>query len=366
MRILYDGRIYQIQAAGGINRYYANLISRLPASFVPTFTTCEYRDLHYPFHPNLKVFSSPRLGLKLGSSWVEKNYFRSVNALDRFDIAHPTYYTLLTQQELNKYRCPVVLTVHDMIYELFPKQTDPHGRKADNKRKAILAAAAIICVSENTKKDLLEQHPSLADKVTVTYLASDIDASLGYGSEPVPARPYYLYVGSRAKYKNFDGLLEAFAKTVSSQSNVGLCIVGSPLNEAEEKLVADLKLTNHIEYYGYVSDNHLAKLYRCSVAFVYPSLYEGFGIPPLEAMSCGTAVVASNCSSIPEVVGDAGLLFDPNSTNDLADILLLLLNNSTERDRLIAKGYERAKTFSWDKTVAQTIDVYRSVSGITT
>lgn len=367
MRILYDGRIYQIQTAGGINRYYANLISRLPSSFVPTFTTCESRDLHYPFHPNLRVFSYPKSGSsKSVSSWLEKQYFRSVAALNRFDIAHPTYYTLLTRQELNKYRCPVVLTVHDMIYELFPEQADPRGTKADSKRKAILAAAAIICVSENTKKDLLEQHPSLRDRVTVTYLASDIDASLSYGSEPVPARPYYLYVGSRAKYKNFDGFLEAFAKIISSQPDVGVCVVGSPLNEAEEKLIADLKLTNHIEHYGYVSDNHLAKLYRCSVAFVYPSLYEGFGIPPLEAMSCGTAVVASNCSSIPEVVGDAGLLFDPNSTNDLADILLLLLNNSTERDRLITKGYERAKTFSWDKTVAQTIDVYRSASGITT
>lgn len=365
MRILYDGKIYQIQPAGGINRYFANLISRLPPSLVPTFTTCESRDLHYPFHPNLRVFSYPRFGSSRSiSSWLEKQYFRSVAAFNRFDIAHPTYYTLLSRQELNKYRCPVVLTVHDLIYELFPEQADPRGRKADNKRKAILAATAIICVSENTKKDLLERHPSLEDRVTVTYLASDIDASLAYGSEPVPLQPYYLYVGSRAKYKNFDGLLRAFTKTISIQPNVVLCIVGSPLDETEEKLIADLKLTNHIEYYGYVSDNHLAKLYRCSVAFVYPSLYEGFGIPPLEAMSCGTAVVASNCSSIPEVVGDAGLLFDPKSTKDLADILLLLLNSSTERDRLIAKGYERAKTFSWEKTVAQTVDVYRSVSGI--
>lgn len=364
MRILYDGKIYQIQTAGGINRYFANLISRLPASFIPTFTTCESRDLHYPFHPNLRVFPYARFGSSRSiSSWLEKHYFRSVAGFNRFDIAHPTYYTLLSRQELNKYRCPVVLTVHDLIYELFPEQADPRGRKADNKQKAILAAAAIICVSENTKKDLLERHPALEDRITVTYLASDIDASLAHGSEPVPLQPYYLYVGSRAKYKNFDGLLGAFAKTISIQPDVVLCIVGSPLNETEEKLIADLKLTNHIQHYGYVDDNHLAKLYRCSVAFVYPSLYEGFGIPPLEAMSCGTAVVASNCSSIPEVVGDAGLLFDPKSTKDLADILLLLLNSSTERDRLVAKGYERAKTFSWDKTVTQTVDVYRSVSG---
>ena len=93
------------------------------------------------------------------------------------------------------------------------------------------------------------------------------------------------------------------------------------------------------------SDRVLAKLYRCSVAFVYPSLYEGFGIPPLEAMSCGTPVIASNTSSIPEVVGDAGILFDPKSSDDLADILLALLDSPIECDRLIKKGYERSKLF---------------------
>jgi glycosyltransferase involved in cell wall biosynthesis len=120
-------------------------------------------------------------------------------------------------------------------------------------------------------------------------------------------------------------------------------------------------LSDRIELYTYASDAHLAKLYRCSIAFVYPSLYEGFGIPTLEAMSCGTPVVASNCASIPEVVGDAGLMFNPKSVSDLTDIMLFLLDNPTERDRLISKGHQRAKTFSWDKTVAQTLEVYQSV-----
>jgi glycosyltransferase involved in cell wall biosynthesis len=137
--------------------------------------------------------------------------------------------------------------------------------------------------------------------------------------------------------------------------------VGYPFSETEIKRIAELKITDRLELYTYASDDHLAKLYRCSIAFVYPSLYEGFGIPPLEAMSCGTPVVASNSSSIPEVAGEAGLLFDPKSVNDLTDILLSLLDNPTERDRLIAKGLQRAKTFSWDQTVARTLEVYESV-----
>lgn len=364
MRILYDGRIYAIQTAGGINRYFANLIGRLPESFVPSLTTCKPRSLNYPTHPNLKIFSYQRLGhpYKRVSYWLEKYYFQAVNVLNKSDIAHPTYYDLLNRQEFNKYRCPVVVTIHDMIPEIFSAQIDPKGELAERKRKAILAAQAIICVSENTKKDLLERYSLPENKITVTHLASEIDASLAHGFEPVPKRPYYLYVGSRTKYKNFDGLLAAFAKAVSIEPDITLCVVGSPFDEAEQKLINELKLTDRIEHYGYISDNHLAKLYRCSLAFVYPSLYEGFGIPPLEAMACGTVVVASNCSSIPEVVANAGLLFDPKAIGDLADILLFLLDNSTERDRLIAKGYHRVQAFSWDKTASQTVDVYRSIS----
>jgi glycosyltransferase involved in cell wall biosynthesis len=365
MHILYDGQIYAFQKAGGINRYFANLISRLPQDFNLALTTCKRQDVNYPVHPNLKTFFYKRFGLRPGfvSYWLEKYYFRSVASFNSFDIVHPTYYSLLTRQEINQCRSPVVLTVHDMICEIFAEQMDSTGQYADEKRKAILAAQAIICVSENTKKDLLERYSVSEEKLTVIHQASEIDASLSHGSEPVPSRPYYFYVGGRYDYKNFDGLLAAFAKAVSVRPDIALCVVGSPFNETEEKLIAELGLTGHIEHYGYASDTHLAKLYRCSVAFVYPSLYEGFGIPPLEAMSCGTAVIASNCSSIPEVVGDAALLFNPKSTGDLADILLSVLDNPIERDRMIARGYQRAQAFSWDKTVAQTLDVYRSVVG---
>jgi glycosyltransferase involved in cell wall biosynthesis len=365
MHIFYDGQIYTFQVAGGINRYFVNLIGRLPKKFTPALTICQSQDIMYPTHPNLKIFLCNRFGLRPRrvAFWLEKNYFKALASSDHFDVIHPTYYSLLTRQEIKECKYPVVLTVWDMIHELFSEQMDSDGKKAEEKRKAILAAQAIICISENTKKDLLERYSLPEDKVKVTYLASEIDASLSYGSELVPSRPYYLYVGSRLSYKNFDGLLAAFAKAVSVRPEIMLCTVGKPFNEAEEKLIADLKLNEHVENYGYASDTHLAKLYRCSLAFAYPSLYEGFGIPPLEAMSCGTAVVASNCSSIPEVVGDAGILFNPSSISDLADILLSLLDNPTERDRLIAKGYQRAKAFSWDKTVDQTLDVYRSVAG---
>lgn len=362
MRIFYDGQIYSSQIAGGVNRYFANLISRLPLSVIPYLTTCQPREISYPAHPNLKVYRYRRFRPAGVSYRLEKYFFDYITASRRFDLAHPTYYTLLTRREVREYRCPVVITVWDMIHELFPEQ-DSTGLNAAAKEKAIQAAQVVICISENTKKDLLERYSLPESKVRVTHLASDIDASLAHGPQPVPPQPYFLYVGLRYGYKNFNGLLKAFAKARSRRPDVRLCVVGAPFDEAEEKLIADLKDADGIEHYGHVSDAHLAKLYRCSIAFVYPSFYEGFGIPPLEAMSCGTAVIASNRSSLPEVIGDAGLLFDPDSLDDLTDALLLLLDDEAERQRLITKGYQRAKAFSWDKTVAQTLEIYREVSG---
>lgn len=362
MRILYDGQIYKYQAAGGISRYFANVVSKLPESYTPLLTVPQQHKVLYPTQANLKVWRYKHFRPAQISHRLEKYYFRAITALTSFDLAHPTYYSLLTGQELSHYRTPVVLTVHDLIHEIFRAQIDPLGRQIEQKRQAILAAQRLICVSENTKKDLIDVYSIPEDKISVIPQASSITKELSYGPEKVPSRPYYLHVGSRdACYKNFDTLLTAFAKAVSVRPEILLCVVGYPFNEAEVNLINDLNLSDRIQHFGYASDTHLAKLYRCSIALVYPSLYEGFGIPPLEAMSCGTVVVASNSSSLPEVVGDAGLLFNPKATTDLADILLALLNNQVERDRLIAAGYQRAQKFSWEKTVAQTLNVYASV-----
>jgi glycosyltransferase involved in cell wall biosynthesis len=362
MRVLYDGMIYHMQAAGGVNRYFTNLIARLPAGVTPCLTTLGAREVNYPTHPRLKVYRFRRFRPAGVSYRLEKFFLDYASASRRYDLAHPTYYTLLTGREVREYRCPVVVTVWDMIHELFPEH-DPDGWTARVKRKAVEAAQLIICISENTKKDLLARYAIPESRVRVTPLASEIDAGISHGVELVPQHPYYLYVGTRFAYKNFVGLLRAFARAHAARPAMALCVVGAPFDEAEQRLINELKLGGAVEHYGRVSDAHLAKLYRCSLALVYPSLYEGFGIPPLEAMSCGAAVVASNRSSIPEVVGDAGLLFDPEAPNDLTDILLLLFDDEAQRERLIACGSRRAKEFSWDTTAAQTFEIYRTVSG---
>jgi glycosyltransferase involved in cell wall biosynthesis len=372
MRILYDGDLYGWQATGGVNRYFANLIAGLPRDFEPALLVARERAGACPAHPNLRLYEfggrSPRLGrlshrLGLLYSRLGDRLRWSAVARRRFDVFHPTYYTLLAGRRGGPRRAPTVLTVWDMIHELFPAEMDPAGEHAALKREAVLAAERVICISENTKKDLLERYPVPEGRVAVTHLASEIDESLAHGPEPVPGRPYFLYVGGRSSYKNFGGLLRAFARASPRKRDLALGVVGPPFTAEEERLVADLGLDGHVEHYGHAADAQLAKLYRRSLALVYPSLYEGFGIPPLEAMSCGTVAAVSNSSSLPEVVGDAGLLFDPRATDELTDILVALAADESLRRGLIERGRRRAAEFSWDKTVARTVEVYRSVAG---
>jgi glycosyltransferase involved in cell wall biosynthesis len=362
VKILYDGQIYADQITGGISRYFTNIIERLPLDIQPTLTASYRRNkTYYPNHPHLQLHEFPDFRPHRVAHKLRGQYFRWYTDRQSFDVCHPTYYQLLSQTAFNRSKHPLVITVYDMIHELFADKID-RGDTIANKQAAIQAADAIICISESTKNDLLKYFPTVAAKIVVTPLASEFRKEWADGDEKTPTQPYFLYVGSRAKaYKNFDTLLLAFAKVVTVNSDVLLCVVGAPFNAAEQQQIAELHLTERIQHYHHASDTHLAKLYRHSVAFIYPSLYEGFGIPPLEAMACGTVVVAANSSSIPEVVGDAGILFDPQSVGDLADISIELLNSPSKRDRLIAKGFDRHRLFSWEKTTAETVTVYRSL-----
>jgi glycosyltransferase involved in cell wall biosynthesis len=361
MRILYDGGASQEQGAGGIKRYFANLISGLPEDFQPHLTTCRAAEELEPSHPRLRFHRFRRFRPQRISLRLEKAFFGRVEETFAFDIAHPTYYTLLSQREVGQYRCPVVITVWDMIHELFP-DLYPNGEFLARKRRAIEAADAILCISENTKQDLLNRYPVDEAKVLVTYLAANLTLTAVGGEQSTPSRPYFLYVGARTGYKNFHGLLSAFAVAATLARDIVLCVVGPRFTNNEDRLIDELGLSGKVENYGAVSDSQLATLYQRSLALVYPSLYEGFGIPPLEAMQCGTLVIAANRSSIPEVVGEAGMLFDPDKQDALTDILVHVARNPEERQPFIERGYSRARQFTWHKTVRDTARVYRNLA----
>ncbi len=361
MRILYDGFIYKLQKAGGIGRYFNNIISRLPSDINPVLTTCNSSsNIELPINNSLTISNFEYFRPVKLSSRIEKYYFRWAESIANYDIVHPTYYTLLSNRALSSIKKPKVITIHDMIVELFQGSINNEQKHINWKADAIKSADSIICVSENTKNDLLRFYPQVEQKISVIYEGSELSYSDSLGAETVPENPYFLYVGGRTAYKNFKQLLSVFPKIVSINSGIKLCVVGPPLSHEETKLISELGLNNNIEYYGYVSSNQLAKLYRCSIALVYPSLYEGFGLPPLEAMTCGTAVIAANVSSVPEIVGDGGLLIDPYSETELVDAMVHILRDTSAREKIIERGIKRAKLFDWDTNVNKIVDLYRT------
>lgn len=369
MKIAYDHQIFGWQEYGGISRYFyelANTIAQSSAADVAVVS---------PFYVNsyLKDRSEALyvLGRKVPAIRRSGRFFRAINQylstpLMRAyvpDIVHETYYSF---SSVATKTTKVVVTVHDMIHELYPESFASWDSTAREKAVAVKRADHIICVSENTKSDLVEILGVAADSISVVYHGFSLtqrDDNLNY-SYSMPLAPYILYVGSRGGYKNFANLLSAFATNQALRGNFKLIAFGGGLFSArEQNLISALGLREADVLQIAGDDALLADLYRSAAVFVYPSLYEGFGIPPLEAMSFDCPVACSNTSSIPEVVGDAALLFDPHSVHAIGAALVEITSSQMLRASLVAKGRERIKLFSWKHCADQTMNVYRQLLG---
>jgi glycosyltransferase involved in cell wall biosynthesis len=278
------------------------------------------------------------------------------------DIVHETYYF---KYPLGSKSAARVLTIYDMIHEKFESQFQYGDKTAKHKAAAAARADHVICISESTKRDVVDILGISAEKISVIHLGFDLMAANSNDGSKVTNdthKPYLLYVGSRGGYKNFQLMLEAFALSQKLKSEFKLvCFGGGPFVAEELALLNKLNLSESqiIQLSG--DDQLLASCYRDASAFIFPSLYEGFGIPPLEAMSYGCPVVCSNTSSIPEVVGDAGHYFDPYDMQSMQQAIEMVVNSSELSASLIAKGQIRLNQFSWDKCANETFDVYREM-----
>lgn len=370
MRVFYDGFIFRAQKIGGIRRYFENLFTHFSAGIEAHLSLMLPQEAVSPLPAQPTLHCVPRWmsNLSHGGRTLSRLCLRGFELASGCDVVHPTFYETLSGYPAGRRRrrrTPMVLTVHDMLDEIFASQLDPHGVLADTKRVAIEGADAILCVSQSTRCDLQTRYAIPDERIVVTPLAASLREPSSDGSDkgPLPARPYVLIVGNRDFYKNFDRALSAFARAHDTWPELTLGVCGAPFNQAETEWIQALKLADAIHHLGFVSDAHLASLYQNADALLYPSLYEGFGIPPLEAMACGTVVITSNRSSLPEVVGDAALLVDPESTDEIADALLGLRDLSdAHRAALVTAGKNRAAEFSWTKTARVTADVYRALA----
>jgi glycosyltransferase involved in cell wall biosynthesis len=368
LNVIYDYQVFAWQKYGGISRYICQLAERVNsldgfnARIVAPIYANKYLRQCSPglvtgVHRSTIPFSSSIQ--KRANPWICKKILKRSNP----QIVHETYYS---QVRLAPRASTVVLTVHDMIHERFPELFPPDEYMQQIKAHAVGRADHIICISESTKKDLLDLLNVEESKITVTHLASSLSAGIpGAGDKFKALGSYILYVGDRAaKYKNFNGLIRAYAHSGSLRDDFGIvCFGGGKLSHNEKQLMSELSIPEWkvIQLAG--EDSLLAELYSQASIFVCPSFYEGFGIPLLEAMSCGCPVACSNTSSLPEVAGNAAEYFDPLDYTSLLSAMERVVYSSSRTKELIAAGSARVGEFSWEKTAERTAAIYLSLNG---
>ncbi|MBD8880542.1 glycosyltransferase family 4 protein [Rhodanobacter sp. 7MK24] len=365
MKIIYDHRIFARQKYGGISRYFLEIARRMPLGesnsakiFAPFHINAYLESDHAARGMRLPKFRGSTLAIDTVNSIIGHALIKSQRNINIF---HSTYYAKGSYAPAWSKR---VLTVFDMIHERLPESFADGGKTSAQKRSAVQKADHIICISENTRRDLIHFFGVPPHMTSVVYLGHSL-TSVATDSRPyrLPQdTPYLLYVGNRSGYKNFANLVAAYAQSIDLPKTYALvCFGGGKFTREERELVRSHRLP--IEHVVHVEgdDSLLSRLYSGAAAFIYPSLYEGFGIPPLEAMAHNCPVLCSNTSSLPEVVGVAAELFDPNDPDDIRSAIERVVSSRVVSTSLIARGRERIAQFSWDKCASETLDIYKQL-----
>jgi glycosyltransferase involved in cell wall biosynthesis len=258
-------------------------------------------------------------------------------------------------------KTPIVITVHDFVKARFPHLEGDSTEAIAQQSLAIRHATHLICVSRATELDLLHFHPEAVGRTSVIYHGSSFPISPAPSIGPLFNRPRFLFVGRRETYKNFALVTRAFAKAQRRLKSLELHVAGPPLTDDERWQLHFLGISDRVFCSVYPDEQTLRDLYRSSLALLYPSKHEGFGIPPLEAMACGTLAVTSNNTSLPEVVGDGGILLDPDDEDAWTECILQIGQNEISREKYVAFGQQRAAILSWDESAKQHVKVYESL-----
>ena len=354
----------------GIGTYIRNLLRHLAridrdSEYV---LLCRESDLEVASQlgPNFRAVLEPSPNYSLR----EQIHVPWVLHREKPDVFHAPHYVLPPAT-----RCRSVVTIHDCIHLMFPQYM--RNRAAYFYARASMWSAAhqahrILTVSQASKRDIIHFFSVPPEKVVVVYNAIEerfSDTPSEEAIERVRERyqlnhPFVLYVGNIKPHKNLVRLIEAFAELRRREfDELKLLIIGDEISKlpALRRAVHSHKLHKHVRFLGYLEDETLASLYRLASVFVFPSLYEGFGLPPLEAMASGTPVVTSNVSSMPEVTGDAAILVDPYSVDSIVEGIARVLTDPALSADLRRKGIARAREFSWDRSVQRTRQLYQEV-----
>ncbi len=334
LTITFDDIIYRLQRSGGASVYWQEMTSRIQRLTPPD--TVRHISGHR-YSRMLPVYAGSR-------------------------IFHSSHFRFAWNPKAKN-----VSTVYDMTYELGMIQGKGALPNIIERRISYFTADALICISENTKKDLLAIYPTLANRcpIHVVHLGCSLGNTQLSTEATLPQLPaviprYVLYVGGRGGYKNFGAALSGFQLSGLQHDGVHLLCTGAPFNPAEQEQIRALGLEGLVHVVGNVTSGQMIALYRSALCMVYPSKYEGFGLPPIEAMYFGCPVIAANSSSIPEVVGDAAISVQPDDLQAIAQAMQHMQDDPT-RQALVDKGYQRATQFSWDISAQKHLEIYQSL-----
>lgn len=362
MKVTIDDQVFAMHRRGGISKYFTHLLlefTRMPDLNATTpYRYVVNQHLGEAFPQRYQVLPKPgRVPV-----WpVIDQLNRRGRRLERdVDLVHHTYYRASRLKDHPGARR--VCTVHDMIPELFPDMF-PLGNPHRDKRRFTEECDAILCVSENTKRDLLTIYGRLDKPVIVTHLGVD-GRFFARQSGPPPTRtPYFLFVGARKGYKNFKLLGQALSLLANDLVDVNVvCIGGGEFTRSEIGLLRELGIASRVHQFS-PSDPELATFYGHATALCFPSRYEGFGLPLVEAFASGCPVVIANTPCLVEISGGAASVVDPGNPDELADSLLRVLQDSSHRKSLAVDGRQRARDFTWEATAKKTVSAYRTVLG---
>lgn len=381
MNILFDYQAFEMQRFGGVSRSYEELISHMQneESVNCIIGVKESDNVHLKesgLALNIKPLHCTHNQLFGGKKWFKgqrtltrkvmdmlgyhkegltfnQDYCIKLLKKQQFDIFEPTFFDSYFLSYLKGK--PFVLTVHDMIPEIIGVD-EP---QAQQKKLLCPLAAHIHVPSENTKKDLANILNITPEKITVTPHGAPIPPPAKYRS--LYPFPYILYVGARWSYKNFTPFIEECSIIIKQHPELCVVFTGQPFEREEQNLIASLGLSEHV-ICQYATEHEMQALYQNAIAFIYPSAYEGFGMPILEAFVCGCPVMLNNASCFPEVGGDAAIYFDINCRGDLAEHLEAFFQASEQdRNDMIARGRDRVKLFSWEESARKLSHVYQTL-----
>ena len=369
MKIFFDHQAFSLHNHGGVSRYFCELIdginqttedgAYLPLLFSNNIHLQEKGFATKPFLSNYHFSRKVRVLYQLN-----KYYTLPLLKKQEYDILHPTYFDSYFIPY--RKRKPLVVTFHDMIHEKFAHQfkelTYDRGI-IERKRQLAQQADRIIAVSESTKQDVVDILNIKPEKIEVVYHGSSFSDASDTSEDTLFAapQPYLLYVGSRKVYKNFDGFLQVVHPILKQHRLKLICAGGGSFSSEERAQIQALGVSDLVEQQN-IDDQILRRLYRQAVAFVYPSLYEGFGIPLLEAFDSNCPCIISRSSCFPEVAGDAALYVDFADFDSVADAVEQVLHDTSMRQDIIQKGQKQLAKFSWKTTVQKTLDVYHSLA----